>query len=156
MAETNPSEPTFKINHVYVKDLSFEAPNSPRIFTHEYELKHDQACEVDQESLDPKNGIFQSQLKWTVTAKTEDGDIAYVAECHQGGIFTLQGYDNETLKDMVKKACPQVLFPYLRETIGQMIAKGGFPAFYLPPVSIALMHENKNAVISRSDSGATG
>ena len=156
MAETNPSEPTFKIDHIYVKDLSFEAPNSPRIFTHEYELKYDQACELDQKSLDPKNGIFQSQLKWTVTAKTEDGDIAYVAECHQGGIFTLQGYDNETLKDMVKKACPQVLFPYLRETIGQMIAKGGFPAFYLPPVSIALMYENKNAVIGRSDSGATG
>jgi len=155
MAETNPSEPTFKIIHVYVKDLSFEAPNSPRIFTHEYELKHDQACEVEQKLLDAKNGIFQSQLKWTVTANTEDGDIAYVAECHQGGIFALQGYDDETLKEMVKKACPQVLFPYLREAIGQMIVKGGFPAFYLPPVSIALMYED-NLVNHDSDSGSTG
>ena len=142
MAETNPTEPTFEINQIYVKDLSFEAPNSPRILAHEYELKYDQACEVAQKVLDVKNGIFESQIKWTVTAKTEDGEIAYVAECHQGGIFTLQGYDNETLKDMVKKACPQVLFPYLRETIGQMIVKGGFPAFYLPPVSIALMYED--------------
>ena len=154
MAETNPSEPTFKINHVYVKDLSFEAPNSPRIFTREYELKYDQACEVDQKLLDLENGIFQSQLKWTVTAKTEDGDIAYVAECHQGGIFTLQDYDDETLKEMVKKACPQVLFPYLREAIGQMIVKGGFPAFYLPAVSIAQLYED-NLVISDSESGAT-
>ena len=156
MAETNPTEPTFKINQIYIRDLSFEAPNSPRIFTREYKLQFDQACEVAQKGLDVKNGIFQSQIKWTVTAKTEDGEIAYVAECHQAGIFTLKGYDEETLNEMVKKACPQVLFPYLRETIGQMIAKGGFPAFYLPPVSIALMHENKNAVISRSDSGATG
>jgi len=156
MAETNPTEPTFEINQIYVKDLSFEAPNSPRIFTREYKLKHNHDFEVFQQSLDATNGIFESQLKWTVTAKTEDGDIAYVSECDQAGIFTLKGYDEETLNEMVKKACPQVLFPYLRETIGQMIAKGGFPTFYLPPVSIALMYENKNAAIGRSDSGATG
>ena len=156
MAETNPTEPTFEINQIYVKDLSFEAPNSPRIFTREYKLKHDHDFEVSQQSLDATNGIFESQLKWTVTAKTEDGDIAYVSECDQAGIFTLKGYDEETLNEMVKKACPQVLFPYLRETIGQMIAKGGFPAFYLPPVSIALMNENKNAVIGRADSGTAG
>ena len=154
MAETNPTEPTFKINQIYVKDLSFEAPSSPRIFTREYELKYDQACEVAQKVLGVKNGIFESQIKWTVTAKTEDGDVAYVAECHQAGIFTLQGYDDETLKEMVKKACPQVLFPYLREAIGQMIVKGGFPAFYLPAVNIAQMYED-NLVISDSESGAT-
>ena len=156
MAESNPIEPTFEINQIYVKDISFEAPNSPRIFTREYKLKYDHDFEVTQQPLDATNGIFESQLKWTVTAKTEDGDIAYATECHQAGIFTLKGYDEEALNQMVKKACPQVLFPYLRETIGQMIAKGGFPAFYLPPVSIALMYENKNAVIGRSDSGATG
>ncbi|MDP7065651.1 MAG: protein-export chaperone SecB, partial [Arenicellales bacterium] len=118
MAETNPTEPTFEINQIYVKDLSFEAPNSPRIFTREYKLKYDHDFEVVQQPLDATNGIFESQLKWTVTAKTEDGDIAYVTECHQAGIFTLKGYDEETLNEMVKKACPQVLFPYLRETIG--------------------------------------
>ena len=155
MAETNPSEPIFEINQIYVKDLSFEAPNSPRIFTREYKLKYDHDFEVAQQPLDTTSGIFESQLRWTVTAKTEEGDIAYVTECHQAGIFTLKGYTEETLNEMVKKACPQVLFPYLRETIGQVIAKGGFPAYYLPPVSIALMYENKNAVIDRSDSGAT-
>ena len=154
MAETNPTEPTFKINQIYIRDLSFEAPNSPRIFTREYKLQFDQACEVAQKGLDVKNGIFQSQIKWTVTAKTEDGEIAYVAECHQAGIFTLKGYDDETLTEMVKKACPQVLFPYLREAIGQMIVKGGFPVFYLPAVSIAQMYED-NLVISDSESGAT-
>ena len=155
MAETNPSEPIFEINQIYVKDLSFEAPNSPRIFTREYKLKYDHDFEVGQQTLDATNGIFESQLKWTVTAKTEAGDIAYVTECHQAGIFTLKGYTEETLNEMVKKACPQVLFPYLRETIGQVIAKGGFPAFYLPPVSIALMYENKNAVSDDSDNGST-
>ena len=155
MAETNPTEPTFEINQIYIKDLSFEAPNSPRIFTREYKLKHDHNFDVVQLPLNATNGIFESQLKWTVTAKTEDGDIAYVTECHQAGIFTLKGYNEETLNEMVKKACPQVLFPYLRETIGQMIAKGGFPAFYIPPVSIALMYENKYAAIARSDNGAT-
>ena len=155
MAETNPTEPTFEINQIYVKDLSFEAPNSPRIFTRDYKLKHDHDFEVGQQPLDANNGIFEPQLKWTVTAKTEEGDIAYVTECHQAGIFTLKGYTEETLNEMVKKACPQVLFPYLRETIGQVIAKGGFPAYYLPPVSIALMYENKNAVSDDSDTGAT-
>ena len=155
MAETNPSEPIFEINQIYVKDLSFEAPNSPRIFTHEYKLTYDHDFEVGQQPLDATNGIFESQLRWTVTAKTEDDDVAYVTECHQAGIFTLKGYTEETLNEMVKKACPQVLFPYLRETIGQVIAKGGFPAYYLPPVSIALMYENKNAVSDDSDNGAT-
>ena len=156
MAETNPSEPIFEINQIYVKDLSFEAPNSPLIFTREYKLKYDHDFEVGQQPLDATNGIFESQLRWTVTANTEEGDIAYVTECHQAGIFTLKGYTEETLNEMVKKACPQVLFPYLRETIGQVIAKGGFPAYYLPPVSIALMYENKNAVSDDSDNGATG
>ena len=156
MAETNPTEPTFEINQIYVKDVSFEAPNSPRIFTREFKLKHDHNFDVVQLSLDATNGIFESQLRWTVTAKTEESDIAYVTDCHQAGIFTLKGYTEETLNEMVKKACPQVLFPYLRETIGQMIAKGGFPAFYLPPVSIALMYENKSAVSDDSDNGATG
>ena len=110
---------------------------------------------MGQQPLDATNGIFEAQLRWTVTAKTEEDDIAYVTECHQAGIFTLKGYTEETLNEMVKKACPQVLFPYLRETIGQVIAKGGFPAYYLPPVSIALMYENKNAVSDDSDSGAT-
>ena len=155
MAETNPTEPSFEINQTYVKDLSFEAPNSPRIFTHEYKLKHDHNFDVVQLPLNATNGIFESQLKWTVTAKTEDGDIAYITECHQAGIFTLKGYDEETLNEMLTKACPQVLFPYLRETIGQMIAKGGFPTFYLPPVSIALMYENKNTVSDYSDNGST-
>ena len=156
MAEPNPSEPIFEINQIYVKDLSFEAPNSPRIFTREYKLKYDHDFEVGQQPLDAINGIFESQLKWTVTAKTEEGDIAYVTECHQAGIFTLKGYTEETLNEMVKKACPQVLFPYLRETIGQVIAKGGFPAYYLPPVSIAMMYEKKIAVSNDSDNGATG
>ena len=154
MAETNPSDPIFEINQIYVKDLSFEAPNSPRIFTHEYKLKYDHDFEVVQQPLDATNGIFESQLKSTVTAKTEDGDIAYVTECHQAGIFTLKGYNQETLNEMVKKACPQLLFPYLRETIGQVIAKGGFPAYYLPPVSIALMYENKNVASDDSDNGS--
>ena len=102
MAETNPTEPTFEINQIYVKDLSFEAPNSPRIFTREYKLKYEHDFEVTQQPLDATNGIFESQLKWTVTAKTEDGDVAYVTECHQAGIFTLKGYDEETLNEMVK------------------------------------------------------
>ena len=156
MAETNPTEPTFEINQIYVKDLSFEAPNSPRIFTREYKLKYDHDFEVGQQPLDATNGIFESQLRWTVTAKTEEGDIAYVTECHQAGIFTLKGYTEETLNEMVKKACPQVLFPYLRETIGQVISKGGFPTYNLPPVSIALMYENKNPVSDDSDNSATG
>ena len=155
MTETNSTEPTFEINQIYVKDLSFEAPNSPRIFTRKYKLKYDHDFEVVPQPLDTTNGIFESQLKWTVTAKTEDGDIAYVTECHQAGIFTLKGYNEEILNEMLTKACPQVLFPYLRETIGQMITKGGFPTFYLPPVSIALMYENKNVRIDRSNSGNT-
>ena len=154
MAKTIPTEPTFEINQIYVKDVSFEAPNSPRIFTREFKLKHDHNFDVVQLSLDATNGIFESQLNWTVTAKTQDDDIAYVTECHQAGIFTLKGYNEETLNEMLTKACPQVLFPYLRETTGQMIAKGGFPAFYLPPVSIAMMYEKTNVAIDHSSNGA--
>ena len=101
MAETNTSEPIFEINQIYVKDLAFEAPNSPRIFTREYKLKYEHDFEVGQQPLDATNGIFESQLRWTVTAKTEEDDVAYVTECHQAGIFTLKGYTEETLNEMV-------------------------------------------------------
>ena len=112
-------QPTFSFNQVYVKDFSFESPDSPQIFSREFNPKIDIQLNVSHQVLDPDNGVFEAVLSCTVTAKTGE-ETAFLAECQQAGVFTLNGYDESTLEQVLEGACPNMLFPYLRETVGQL------------------------------------
>ena len=142
-------QPTFSFNQVYVKDFSFESPCSPHIFSREFSPKIDIQLNVSHQVIDQKNGLFEAVLACTVTAKTGE-ETAFLAECEQAGVFTLKGYDESTLEQVLEGACPNMLFPYLRETVGQMVAKGGFPHLLLSPVNFDVMYQNKKAAVEAS------
>lgn len=135
--EQTPVEKQFSIQKIYTKDLSFETPNSPKIFTEKWEPAVDFNLASNVQVLEPS--LYEVSLTVTITVKTED-KVAYLVEVNQAGIFTLVGFADEELGPMVGSFCPNILFPYAREAVSDLVAKGGFPQLLLAPVNFDALY----------------
>ncbi len=122
----------FEIQKVYLKDVSLEAPNSPTIFTEQWQPQTEVRLETGAKPL--TEDLFDVSLTVTVTAKLGDR-TAYLAEVQQGGLFTLRGFDDGQMGHMLHAYCPNLLFPFAREELASLIGKGGFPALLLNPIN---------------------
>ncbi len=131
-------EQTLLLQSTFVKDMSFEAPNSPDIFLEEYKPKID--VQIASSSKKLQDDIYEVTLKATVTSKVGE-KTAYISEAEFGGVFTVKGVSDELRTQILKIFCPEQLYPYLRETISETIAKGGFPRFLMAPVNFAAMYQ---------------
>ena len=139
------AEQKFAIQRVYVKDISFEAPNSPVAFTEKWEPKLN--VELNTQANKLNDGLFEVVLNVTVTARLGE-KTAYLVEAQQAGIFELSGFDEQQMGHMIHSFCPGVLFPYAREVVGDMVNRGSFPQLNLAPVNfdaIYAEHLQKNA-----------
>lgn len=137
------NEQQFGLQKVYLKDTSFETPNSPEIFTEEW--KPDVNVELGTGGKLLGENVHEIVLTVTVTAKLGD-KTAYLAEVHQAGVFTLAGFSDEEMMHMKGSYCPNILFPYAREAISDIIGKGGFPQLLLAPVNFdALLAQHQQA-----------
>lgn len=125
-------EKQFSIQKIYTKDMSFETPNSPHIFTEQWEPSVDFNLGSHVESLD--NGLYEVSLTLTITVKSGE-QVAYLVEVNQSGIFALGGFTEQELGPMVGSFCPNILFPYAREAVSDLAARGGFPQLLLAPVN---------------------
>ncbi len=130
--QTNETAPQFSIQRIYVKDVSFETPNSPAIFTKEWqpEIKLD----LDNKSVKVEEGVFEVTLSVTVTA-TVEGQTAFLCEVQQAGIFVIGNMPEGQIAHMLGAFCPNTLFPYARETVSNLVNRGTFPALNLSPVN---------------------
>lgn len=122
----------FDLQRIYTKDLSFETPNSPEVFTLEWKPESNLALNSEVNNLG--GDAYEVTLSVTVTTKIED-KIAYLVEVKQAGIFTLKGFPNEEMEPMLGAYCPNILFPYAREVVSDLVNKGGFPQLLLTPVN---------------------
>ncbi len=122
----------FEIQKVYLKDVSLETPNSPMIFTEQWQPQTEVRLETGATPL--TEDLFESVLTLTVTAKLGER-TAYLVEIQQAGLFTLRGFDEQQTGHMLHAFCPNLLFPFAREAIASMIGKGGFPALLLNPIN---------------------
>lgn len=129
--------PAFAIQRVYIKDLSFESPHAPDIFLQEWDPEIN--VEMDNSVNQIEESVFDVQLKITVTAKISD-KVAYIAEVVQGGIFTIMGFSEKEQKQITGAACPGTLYPYAREALSDVIAKGSYPPFMLAPVNFDFIY----------------
>ncbi|SEQ84703.1 protein translocase subunit secB [Amphritea atlantica] len=129
--------PQFAIQRVYLKDSSFEAPNSPKVFTKQWQPEINLDMNTATTTLD--NGVFEVVLTLTVTAKN-DSDTAFLVEVQQAGIFTVTGLGEAELHHTLGAFCPSILFPYAREAIDNMVNKGSFPALMLSPVNFDALY----------------
>lgn len=126
------AEKQFAIQRVYTKDLSFETPNSPEIFTQQWAPEVN--IDLNTSSTPINEGIYEVVLALTVIAKLAD-KTAYLAEVQQAGIFTLAGFDEAEMGQMVHSFCPNVLFPYAREVVSDLVNRGSFPQLVLAPIN---------------------
>lgn len=124
----------FQIQRIYIKDVSFEAPNLPTIFHQEW--KPQLGFELDTETVQVDEDLYEVTLHMTVTTTMEDsGDTAFICEVKQAGVFTIKGLEGVQLAHALASQCPNILFPYARELISSLVNRGTFPALNLSPVN---------------------
>lgn len=129
-AENN--ETHFSIEKIYLKDVSFESPASPAIFTEDW--KPEINMDLNSQGQPVADNVYEVELRITVTAKNND-TTAFLVEIKQCGIFAIKGMDEANLNGMLGSFCPNILFPYAREAISDLVTKGGFPQLLLAPVN---------------------
>jgi preprotein translocase subunit SecB len=122
----------FVMQRVYTKDLSFESPTTPTVFKQEWKPKMNVDLNTKSSSLGGDD--YEVVLTITITA-TLDEETAFLVEVHQAGIFLIQGIEGDDLRRILATVCPNMLFPYARETIDGVVTKATFPALMLAPVN---------------------
>ncbi len=139
----NGNDINFSIASIYTKDISFETPNSPQIFSSKEGL--DIGMELGNKAAQLNEGLYEVTLTLTVTAKLKAEDkTAYLVEVNQAGIFNIANIGENQLGWMLGTYCPNILFPYARQTIADMVSKGGFPPLHLAPVNFEAIYQNMN------------
>lgn len=136
---TQQPETTFAIQRVYIKDVSFETPNVPQIFTKEWKPEINIEMNSAFQQLD--ENVHEVALRITLTVKTQD-EIAYICEVTQAGIFALAGFNEGQLQHCLGAYCPNILFPYAREAIASLVNKATFQPINLEPVNFDVLFMN--------------
>lgn len=136
------TQPQFAVQRIYVKDVSFEAPNSPQAFTKEW--KPEVQIELNSSSQQVDAGLMEVSLKITVTA-TNEGETAFLVEVVQAGLFHFINIPEEHIRPMLGITCPNLLFPYVREAIDNLVIKGGFQALNLAPINFEAIYQQQVA-----------
>lgn len=126
----------FAIQKIYVKDLSFEAPHTPMIFTEKWAPNID--FQLSSASQAVGEHVYEVVLTITVTAKLGE-KTAFLAEVKQAGIFAVQGLENN-LGPLLGSYCPNILFPFAREVVADIVTRGGFPQLLLAPVNFDALY----------------
>ena len=135
-------QPVFNIEKLYVKDLSVEVPNAPAIFMEREAPQID--VNMSTESRAMGNDAYHSSITVTITAKIADKTM-FLIECTQGGIFRIQNVPQDQLPMVLGIGCPNIVFPYLRETVSDVVIRAGFPPLLLNPVNFEALFAQQQA-----------
>ncbi len=141
MPEAKPQDSAKQISlqKIYVRDASLEVPNAPAIFTQEWKPRVDVQLNTAVQDLNADT----HHVVLTVTVKAQLGEqTAYLAEVQQGGVFLLRGFTDQAERRAVLGAyCPNILFPFAREVVADLVRRGGFPEFLLQPVNFDVLYQ---------------
>lgn len=140
-AQAQPQQPqapaTFQIEKVYVKDLSLEIPNAPKVFLEQAQPQLE--VRIDTAADGFAEGYYEVTVSATVTARLGERTL-FLVEAEQAGIFSVRNVPAQELEPLLGIACPTVIFPYLRETISDLVVRGGFPPVLLAPLSFEALY----------------
>jgi len=128
---------SFQIEKIYVKDVSLEIPNAPQIFTEQIQPQLE--VQIGTEVTNFAEGLFEVTVSATVTAKAGERTV-FLAEAVQAGIFSLRNVPQQEVDPLLSIGCPTIVFPYLRETMSDLVVRGGFPPVLLSPVSFEALY----------------
>ena len=130
--EQAPQQPGFAIQKIYLKDISFETPSGLEAFTKAWKPNVQQDLNIQVNQVDA--GLHEVVLLLTITARI-DNKVVFLVEVKQAGLFVVNGLDGLQLSHTINTLCPQILFPYARETIDSILNRGGFPPLMLAPIN---------------------
>ncbi len=136
MSDTE-NQPSFNIQKVYLKDLSFEAPSSPEAFNQNWAPEANMEMNTSYEKLDDVH--YEVVLKMTITAKNQN-ETAFLIEIKQAGIFAFQNIPADQMDPLLMAYCPNTLFPYARDVIASTVFRGSFPELNLSPVNFDALY----------------
>ncbi|HRN74495.1 protein-export chaperone SecB [Ottowia sp.] len=137
MADT---DPVFTIQRVYLKEASLEQPNSPAILLEQEQPEVEINLGVNAENV--AEGVFEITVTATVQTKIQDKTV-FLCECKQAGIFEIRNIPEEQMGGVVGIACPQIVYPYLRGNVADLIQRGGFPPVHLAEINFQSMYEQQ-------------
>jgi preprotein translocase subunit SecB len=143
MAEQEAQTPEKRLSvvKIYVKDFSFESPQSPNIFNAQ-EWGPNTNLNLRSSHSPVSDTFHEVVLTITVEAKEKEGDkTIFLVELQQAGVFDISGYEKEELGVLIGSFCPGTLYPYAREAIAGIIQKGGFPEFVLQPINFEALYQ---------------
>lgn len=147
MAEADQQQKTvFNIEKVYLKDVSYEAPGVPMVFSQPQNAGAEIGVQLGLEHsvLAAEQGLYEVVLTITATARRENRNI-FLVEVKQAGIFRISGVDPETLRRALEISCAYALLPFAREAINNFVEKGGFPQLLITPINFEALYEQKHA-----------
>ena len=132
---------TVQVERVYLKDLSFESPQAPQVFASEWKPNVHLDINTTANRISPTH--FEVVLRATLTARPQENEdtTGLIIEVQQAGVFLIEGAEGSTLERILAVACPDILFPYVREAVDNVASKGTFPPFMLAPVDFASLYE---------------
>lgn len=140
--EKTQNQQEFAIHRIFIKDLSFEAPDSPKTFKEEWNPEVDLNLDTRHQLLE--DNLYDVTLQLTATTKVKDKTM-FIAEVQQSGIFLINHFPEEQMGELLGSFCPNVLFPYAREVISDVVNRGGFPPLYLAPVNFDAIYQQRKA-----------
>ena len=135
-------DPIFQIQRVYLKESSLEQPNSPGILLVQEQPTVDIQLGVNAEPV--ADGIFEVSVTATVQTKIKDKTV-FLVEVKQAGIFEIRNLAEEQMNQIMGIACPQIVYPYLRGNVADLIQRAGFPPVHLSEINFQAMYEQQQA-----------
>ena len=144
--------PEFAIQRIYIKDLSLEVANSPQVFLEKWELELNLDVHTATNKVD--ENLHEVVLTLTVTVKLKE-KTAFLVEVKQGGIFSMKGFGDTEMRPMLGAYCPNLLYPYARQTVTDVVTQAGFPQLYLQHINFDALyqqHEQENTKAGGSES----
>ena len=150
-AQTPDLAPVFQIQRVYLKESSLEQPNSPGILLVQEQPTVDIQLGVNAEPV--ADGIFEVSVTATVQTKIKDKTV-FLVEVKQAGIFEIRNLAQEQMNQVMGIACPQIVYPYLRGNVADLIQRAGFPPVHLSEINFQAMYEQQQAQASAASAEA--
>jgi len=142
-------DPVFQIQRVYLKEASLEQPNSPAILLEQEQPSVD--IQLGVEAAQVAEGLYEVCVTATVTTKIKDKTM-FLVEAKQGGIFEIRNLPEEQMGPIMGIACPQIVYPYLRGNVSDLITRAGFPTVHLAEINFQAMYEQQQAQLQQQGS----
>jgi len=132
----------FTIEKIYVRDLSIEAPNAPQVFRELERNTPKVEFQLATRASALNDGHYEVVVTVTITATLGDKTV-FLVEAHQAGVFQMRNLPQESIEPVLGVTCPNILFPYARETVSDAISRAGFPPFLLQPVNFEALYQQR-------------